>query len=388
MQGGADDSTDDSDIENNGRSMKPRGKGADGSEALWRCKRAGAGWRVASALLLLCVLALVWGMQAQQASVQVQQQALIHSVHQLAASAAHAANATLAAARGSTAAVPATVTLAASSSSVTLQYGTPASNCNVRLSDLRVAGATARSSSNTVTSVFDGVYQTGIWTADGGGSGSGSTVEVTARIRSIIRTVVNQYHVRTMLDAPCGAMVWMPLVLEDVEDDLRDVNGKASEPPFSYYGVDAVESILLKAQKTLTPSHPNWSFHALDLAETRFCDEHIDLIFSRDALQHLACPLIIDVLHSFVSSSARLLLVGSYDKQGHNKHIVTGDYFSIDLRKSPYSLQTGLLHVYNEWTSRQVATPDKQALLYDLQALRQQNIDWDNMKKGCGPAPH
>jgi len=266
---------------------------------------------------------------------------------------------------------------------VSLQYGQPPADCNVRLSDLRAAGVTARTSSTVVTAEFDEVYKSQRWTAEGGGSGSGSSVGITARIRSIIRTVVNQYQVRTLVDAPCGAMVWMPLALEEVEDDLMNAQSGQAVAPFHYYGVDAVESILVSAQQQLTPSHPNWSFHAMDLSQTRFCDEKIDLIFSRDALQHLACPLVVDILHAFVDSSARLLLVGSYPN-GRNINILIGDYFPIDLRQPPYSLQTGLLHVYNEWTSRLIPQePNKQALLYDLHALRQQNIDWDDMKKRC-----
>lgn len=67
-----------------------------------------------------------------------------------------------------------------------------------------------------------------------------------------------------------------------------------------------------------------------------------DLIFCRDALQHLALPLIFAALERFAVSLSgdphRYLLVGSYDT-GNNRNISTGDYFSIDLRAEPFNLQ-------------------------------------------------
>ena len=66
-----------------------------------------------------------------------------------------------------------------------------------------------------------------------------------------------------------------------------------------------------------------------------------DLIFCRDALQHLSLPLVFDALERFAASLAgdagRFLLVGSYDA-GTNRNITVGDYFHIDLRAPPFDL--------------------------------------------------
>ena len=63
-----------------------------------------------------------------------------------------------------------------------------------------------------------------------------------------------------------------------------------------------------------------------------------DLIHTRDALQHLECTLIASALHNFAWSGAKYLLVGSYDGAG-NRNISSGDYFDIDLRSPPFSLE-------------------------------------------------
>jgi len=249
----------------------------------------------------------------------------------------------------------------------------PPIGCTVTLADLRrdkVRLSREEAEKNPVSAAFGDVYRTKLWTAEGGGSGSGSTLPMTETIRSILRAVALKYHVRTMVDAPCGALAWMPQALGGLEED-------AKPEPFNYYGLDAAVEVINEVSERLK-AHENWSFHTMDLSSAVWCDPAIDLIFSRDALQHLDCPLIVDVLRNFAHSSARLLLVGSYSN-GSNRRITTGDYFEIDLRKAPYNLQPR--QVFNEWTSRVAAAPDKQALLFDVPALRQ--VDFDKMKQRC-----
>ena len=65
--------------------------------------------------------------------------------------------------------------------------------------------------------------------------------------------------------------------------------------------------------------------------------KNFDVVFSRDALQHLSPMQIISALRTFKNSSPRFLLVGSYP-QGVNVAIDTGAYFPINLMREPYSL--------------------------------------------------
>jgi len=248
-------------------------------------------------------------------------------------------------------------------------------NCTVNLADLRSAKVKVtreEAERNSVSAAFGDVYRKNVWTEAGGGSGSGSTLPVTENIRAVLRAVALKHHVRTMVDAPCGALVWMPTVLESIEEDARP-------DTLNYYGVDAAVDVI-DGVSTRLAAHENWSFHTLDLSSAVFCDPAIDLLFSRDALQHLACPLIVNVLHNFAFSSARLLLVGSYPN-GRNRNIQTGDYFSINLRAAPFNLVP--LQVFNEWTTRVSKTgePDKQALLIDVPSMRK--LDFAAMKEGC-----
>ncbi len=54
---------------------------------------------------------------------------------------------------------------------------------------------------------FQKIYKHFIWGPGGGGSGEGSTVNYTTMTRSIISNVIRNYSIKSMLDAPCGAMV-------------------------------------------------------------------------------------------------------------------------------------------------------------------------------------
>ena len=59
------------------------------------------------------------------------------------------------------------------------------------------------------------------------------------------------------VDAPCGAMAWMPKLLETIES-LPDIF-----PEFHYTGIDVVPSVIsnIKIEFQDKP----WSFHNLDM---------------------------------------------------------------------------------------------------------------------------
>ena len=67
---------------------------------------------------------------------------------------------------------------------------------------------------------FEAIYSEKSWGEDGGGSGAGSSPVATSNTRGILRTVVNKYELHSLVDAPCGAMAWMPLALRDIKEDL------------------------------------------------------------------------------------------------------------------------------------------------------------------------
>lgn len=185
------------------------------------------------------------------------------------------------------------------------------------------------------------------------------------RTRELLLKTISDLKVHSMIDVPCGAMAWMPLLLEQVEKQ---------QPGFRYLGLDIARPVI-EANKATFRDKPNWRFEAKDMTSEPL-PKGYDLIHCRDALQHLSCPMIVNALHNFVLSGAKYLLVGSYDADP-NKNIQPGDYFDINLRLPPFSLSKPDA-VLSEETPGEI---NKLQLLYRISEIAKQ--DFESMHRGC-----
>jgi hypothetical protein len=201
---------------------------------------------------------------------------------------------------------------------------------------------------------------------EGGGSGPGSSVAYTANCRSIIYQVIKKYNITSMLDAPCGAMTWMPLLLSNLSLETNQT--------FRYHGVDVVESVINATRTRFAHRLHEWKMSTVDFTQQRLPDEY-ELIFSRDALQHLPLEKVVCALRTFSQvRAARYLLVGSYVTRPANRNIRPGEYFLIDLTRPPFNLNN-----YVEVKSENV--PDaatKHLLLYDVPSYLRK-VDFEKM---------
>lgn len=109
-----------------------------------------------------------------------------------------------------------------------------------------------------VDKLFTHVYDTCYWesAAEGGFggrcSGTGSTPVATAQLREYLFDRIQQLNVRSLLDAPCGAMAWMPLLLEKIDKEIDITGNKRAaqayddddhddgDVRFQYKGIDIV----------------------------------------------------------------------------------------------------------------------------------------------------
>ncbi len=99
-------------------------------------------------------------------------------------------------------------------------------------------------------------------------SGPGSSTYATANTRRIIITVLQLYNLTSMLDIPCGDITWMPEVWKQYRQ-------------FQYIGADIVPQLVAENRVKF----PEQQFMILDMVEGVLPE--VDLIFCRDALQHL-----------------------------------------------------------------------------------------------------
>ena len=222
---------------------------------------------------------------------------------------------------------------------------------------------------------FDYIYQNGIWGGkddkpveeNGGGSGEGSTAKYTVEARNILYEVIKKYKIKSMIDAPCGSMAWIPLLLKNI---TVEVNSE-----FKYFGVDVVESVINNSKAKYAKMYPQWQMSAFDFT-TQDLPGNYDLIFSRDALQHLPLAKVVDALKMFArTKGTRYLLVGSYlESANPNQNTHIGGYFDIDVTRSPFNL-VQFVETYIEKRDQH----KKYLVLYDVKNYLSK-IDFDLIK--------
>ena len=214
---------------------------------------------------------------------------------------------------------------------------------------------------------FEKIYESKLWGTDGAGSGAGSSLSASSYARSILRLVVNKFGIRGMIDAPCGAMAWMPSVLRDIWDDIEG---------FQYLGVDIVQSVIMANIEHFKHQTSWMHFRTMDFSEQPLPGGY-DLIFCRDALQHLPLLSGINALENFSKTKARYLLVGSYATPKGNREIdinAGGNaYFDINLTEEPFFL-TGYQQIFSEHTDILPSELEKHMLLYPMHYLKAANF--------------
>jgi hypothetical protein len=173
--------------------------------------------------------------------------------------------------------------------------------------------------------VFASIYKNNYW-GDAHTSGQGSTLAATSITRSVIKKVVTDYKINSIVDVACGNLAWMPLVLDELDG-------------VSYTGCDIVEDLVRQHENTF----PHLNFSVLD-----FVSEPIpkaELIICREAHQHLPIQDIKKSLLNFSKSGANYLLATTHLRRcGIKNHlnIKVGRCRDRNLMLSPFLLPNPL----------------------------------------------
>lgn len=178
---------------------------------------------------------------------------------------------------------------------------------------------------------FSTIYGEKRW-GDDNLSGGGSSIDFTQNTRSVIAKVVNDLGCNSMLDAACGDFEWMPLVL------------KQMKPDFKYIGCDIVPSLVEQHKN----QYPQYEFRQVDFVNDKL--PVCDLIFCRDALQHLPIADIKKALENFSKSGAKYLLTTThirYPKWKNKRDIRVGQCRDRNLLLEPFNLSNPIV-IYND----------------------------------------
>jgi SAM-dependent methyltransferase len=197
---------------------------------------------------------------------------------------------------------------------------------------------------------FVRIYQTNLWFDAESRSGTGSSLESTARLRESLPPLLRRLNARRLLDVPCGDFNWMRHV---------DLSG------IEYIGGDIVES-MIEANRNRYESLTR-RFMTVDLTSGSL--PHADVILCRDCLVHFSFPNIIAAFRTMKASGAEYLLTTTFPSRRVNKDIVDGDWRPLNLEQAPFLLPVPHSVILEDCTEEGGAYRDKALAVWRVSDL-------------------
>ena len=200
---------------------------------------------------------------------------------------------------------------------------------------------------------FRKIHRTNHWGA-AERSGAGASIDQAATVLSQLAALIEQLHVRTLLDLPCGDFAWMRHLHADAD----------------YIGGDVVPELV--AANQMDWGGPRRRFVRLDLLTDPLPDA--DLLLCRDCLVHLSLHDVHAALSSIRRSRCRWLLTTTFPDCTSNEEIVTGDWRPLNLQLAPFNLPAPALLLNEGCTEGGALFADKSLGLWrvaDLSARRE-----------------
>ena len=192
---------------------------------------------------------------------------------------------------------------------------------------------------------FEEIYRRNVWGSPESVSGLGSTLDATHAIREGLIRVCHEFHIKTLLDAPCGDYGWMSTL------DL---------PLSKYIGADIV-SPLVERNRDL---HGNEKVEFLVADITRDPLPRADAILCRDCLVHLSFANITRALRNFSESGSTYLLTTTFPEHRGNTDIEDGDWRLLNFQEPPFDYPEPLRLINEQCTEMEGAYDDKSLALW------------------------
>ena len=206
------------------------------------------------------------------------------------------------------------------------------------------------SSSHAQQATFTGIFKGNAWQDPESVSGPGSTRVRGAEFRTALIALIDEYAIRSIVDAPCGDFNWMQDVL--AERDLP------------YTGVDIVEPLIAdNVRRYATPAR---RFLCLDM--TRADLPAADLILCRDGLVHLSFADGRAAIRNFWRSGSRYLLTTTFVNHARNEDTPTGGWRALNMQAAPFAFPPPLALVDERRTRGDGGYRDKSLGLWALSA--------------------
>jgi 2-polyprenyl-3-methyl-5-hydroxy-6-metoxy-1,4-benzoquinol methylase len=175
--------------------------------------------------------------------------------------------------------------------------------------------------------LFEKIYSLHSWYDEESKSGPGASLKQTETVRQVFSKLLKDFHIKTLLDIPCGDFNWM----KDVDLSL-----------YNYVGADIVNDII--KQNDLIYSKKNKRFVWGDITVSPL--PKVDLVLCRDCLVHFSYADISNSITNIKKSRAKFLLTTTFTNRT-NEDIVTGYWRPINLEADPFHFPKPL-QLFNE----------------------------------------
>jgi hypothetical protein len=170
-------------------------------------------------------------------------------------------------------------------------------------------------------SIFENIWDTGVWQSGDSKSGPGSTVWYTKGVREFLPKIVKKYNITSLLDSPCGDFNWMKYT--------RFPEG------FEYVGVDVLNKAIVK-NRAENEENDMYGFYQTDIVVYPPY-KSFDLIFTRDTMQHLSNADRERILANYENSGAKYLCASYYTGTWDNSDGQTAQTRNLNLLQHPYN---------------------------------------------------
>jgi SAM-dependent methyltransferase len=159
-------------------------------------------------------------------------------------------------------------------------------------------------------------------------SGPGSSLRSTYALRKALPKLIQEFGIKSILDAPCGDCYWISKV------NLRQQ---------MYIGVDIVTKLVSDNRQQFADRQ--YQFAQLDICADKL--PRADLVICRDFLIHLPFDLASDAIVNLLKAAKKFILLSSYDAVPLNLEIrLPGLYRPINLNKPPFGFPAPILDVF------------------------------------------
>lgn len=210
------------------------------------------------------------------------------------------------------------------------------------------------------TNIFSDIYYSNHWQDKDSRSGTGSNIDQTMEIRKQLPLFLEKYHVKTMLDIPCGDFYWM-----------KELKNTLSNIITEYTGGDIVPEIIEKNNQLYKSQ--KFTFKTLDLTSSDL--PKADLVFSRDCLVHLSYEDIYRALKNIKKSKSTFFLTTSFTEANRtNKDIKTGWWRPLNLSNSPFNFGNPVDSILEKCTENNGIYYDKHLVLYLIKDINLNSI--------------